>query len=104
MYVCTEITKNTNICFAFQLDVWQHPSHVGNPVDIRVVRAAYPSVAKLLNANGIVFTILIPDVQSVVDDERRQIEIGERSGRAGYDYGQYHEIHEVCSIMFDRAN
>ena len=73
------------------LDFWTHPSHVGGSVDIHVPAAVYPRLAKLLHANGIVFTILIPDVQGLVDNENPP-----RSSRAsGFDYGRYNRLSQV---------
>ena len=73
------------------LDFWTHPSHVGGSVDIRVTAAMYPRLAKLLSAEGIVFTILIPDVQTLLDNENPP----SRSGRAGFDYDRYNKLSEV---------
>ena len=75
------------------LDFWTHPSHVGGNVDIRVSASQYPRLAKLLNANGIVFIILIPDVQSILDRENPP------PARAGgvFDYGRYNRLPEVRS-------
>lgn len=70
------------------LDFWTHPSHAGASVDIHVTAAEYPKLAKLLQASGIVFTIQIPDVQSLVDNENPP----SRSGRAGFVYSQYNRL------------
>lgn len=74
-----------------ELDFWTHPSHPGGTVDIRVTALQYPRVAKLLNAQGIIFTILIPDVQGLLDNENPP---PARNAR-GFDYGRYHRLSEV---------
>lgn len=73
------------------LDFWTHPSHVGDNVDIRVSASQYPPIAKRLQANGIVFTILIPDVQSILDRENPP---PARAG-GGFDYGRYNPLPEI---------
>ena len=74
------------------LDFWSHPSHVGASVDIRVSMEAYPALAKLLKENGIVFTILIPDVQTLMDSENPPLA---RSERAGFSYNRYNRLQPV---------
>lgn len=53
----------------------------------------YPRLAKLLESNGIIFTILIPDVQDLVESENPP---PARSARA-YDYGRYNRLTPVRS-------
>lgn len=70
------------------LDFWTHPSHEGGSVDIHVTAEQYPRLAKLLQANGIVFTILIPELQGLLDNENPS----SRSGRIGFDYHRYNRL------------
>lgn len=78
------------------LDFWTHPSHPGGTVDIRVTALQYPRLAKLLNAEGIVFTILVPDVQDLVDRENPP---PARNAR-GFDYGRYNRLTPVRLSRF----
>jgi len=77
--------------FQLDLDFWTHPSHEGGSVDIHVTAAQYPRLAKLLQANGIVFTILIPELQGLLDNENPS----SRSGRTGFDYDRYNRLTPV---------
>ena len=77
-----------------ELDFWTHPSHPGGTVDIRVTALQYPRVAKLLNAQGIIFTILIPDVQGLLDNENPP---RARNAR-GFDYARYNRLNEVSKV------
>ncbi|KAJ7377899.1 corticosteroid- binding protein [Desmophyllum pertusum] len=82
---------------ALDLDFWTHPSHIGGNVDIRVTTSHYPRLAKLLHANEITFTILIPDVQRLVDTENPP-----RAVRAaGFDYGRYNRWSDIKSEMMN---
>ena len=60
--------------------------------------ADYSALAEFLHSSGMDFTVLMSDVQSVVDEERRQVETEERSGRAGFNYGQYHRVEQVGKV------
>lgn len=73
------------------LDFWTHPSHLDGSVDIRVTEATYPRLAKRLNASGIKFTILIPDIKILMDHENPQA----RSGRIGFDYARYNRLKPI---------
>lgn len=80
--------------FHFQnldLDFWTHPSRVGGTVDIRVTTSNYPKLAKLLKANGMTFTILIPDVD--VAEARQNSPSSARAG--GFDYNRYNTLDQV---------
>lgn len=81
---------------ALNLDFWTHPSHVGASVDIRVCQEAYPDLAKLLKENGIEFTILIPDVQTLIDNENPPLA---RSERAGFSYNRYNRLQPIEEEM-----
>jgi len=82
------LSDNDNL----NLDFWTHPSHVGGSVDIRVTNEQYPKVAKLLHAEGIVFTILIPDVDNL-QARQNPPDSGSRSG--GFDYAKYNRLSEI---------
>jgi len=74
-----------------ELDFWTHPSHVGANVDIRVTRAMYPKLAKLLNANGIVFVVLIPDV----DDLQARQNPPDSSRSSAFNYARYNTLDQI---------
>ncbi|PFX21403.1 Carboxypeptidase A4 [Stylophora pistillata] len=86
------------------LDFWTHPSHVDVSVDIRVSALQYPRLTKLLNKDGIIFTILIPDVQGLLESENPP---ASRSARA-YDYGRYNRldamVKELKSLVDSHQN
>ena len=82
--------------FQVNLDFWTHPSHEGAPVDIHVKKAEYPKLAKQLHAEGITFTILITDVQTLLDNENPP----SRSERAGFDYGRYNQLKQVRKKIY----
>lgn len=78
------------------LDFWTHPSHVGGGVDIHVKVSNYPRLAKLLNSQGITFTILIPDVQGLVDNENPP---PRAAFAGGFDYQRYNRLEQIEAEM-----
>jgi len=74
------------------LDFWTHPSKVNIPVDIRVGDKEYGKVAKLLHSEGIVFTILIPDVDAL-SERQNPPQSNMRAG--GFDYSQYNRLDAI---------
>lgn len=91
-----KIKKYLRLVFQLGLDFWTHPSNLDGSVDIRVTEATYPRLAKRLNANGIKFTILIPDIKILMDHENPQA----RSGRIGFDYARYNRLKPVKHQIF----
>lgn len=74
------------------LDFWTHPSNVNIPVDIRVEDKKYNQVAKLLHSEGIVFTIHIPDVDSL-NERQKPPQSSMRAG--GFVYSQYNRLDAI---------
>ena len=90
------LAKNNKTRFTYVLFSWTGtfgltPPVRGGSVDIRVTAAQYSRLAKLLQANGIVFTILIPELQRLLDYENPR----SRSWSIGFDYGRYNRLSSV---------
>ncbi|KAM6137052.1 carboxypeptidase A1-like [Pterocles gutturalis] len=85
-----------------QLDFWLSPRGIGYPVDVRV---PFPSLQPLkvhLEANGISYSIMIKDVQALVDDERMDMLRAHRRSplsTASFDYAAYHTLDEIYDFM-----
>ncbi|NWH83114.1 CBPA1 Carboxypeptidase, partial [Piaya cayana] len=82
-----------------QLDFWLAPRALGYPVDVRV---PFPSLQPLkahLEANGISYSIMIEDVQALVDHEKMEMARTSRSRlpltTSTFDYSSYHTLDEV---------
>ncbi|NXO54575.1 CBPA1 Carboxypeptidase, partial [Aramus guarauna] len=85
-----------------QLDFWLAPRGLGYPVDIRV---PFPSLQPLkahLEANSISYSIMIEDVQALLDHEqmemlrsRRQLPFSTNT----FDYATYHNLDEIYAFM-----
>ncbi|NXC42785.1 CBPA1 Carboxypeptidase, partial [Penelope pileata] len=85
-----------------QLDFWLSPRGTGDPIDIRV---PFPSLQPLkahLEANGVPYSIMIEDVQALVDHEQMQMlrrrRFTPRSTDA-FDYASYHNLEEIYAFI-----
>ncbi|NWZ23359.1 CBPA1 Carboxypeptidase, partial [Asarcornis scutulata] len=86
-----------------QLDFWLSPRGTGDPVDVRV---PFPSLQPLkahLEANGVPYSIMIEDVQALVDHEQMQMFRHRRRlqplSTDAFDYSSYHNLDEIYAFM-----
>ncbi|KAM9205225.1 carboxypeptidase A1-like [Mergus octosetaceus] len=85
-----------------QLDFWLSPRGTGDPVDVRV---PFPSLQPLkahLEANGVPYSIMIEDVQALVDREQMQMLRRRRLqplSTDAFDYSSYHNLDEIYAFM-----
>ncbi|XP_021239914.1 carboxypeptidase A1-like [Numida meleagris] len=85
-----------------QLDFWLPPRRPGDPVDVRV---PFPSLQPLkvhLEANGVPYSIMIEDVQALVDQEQMQMLRRRRfmpHSTSTFDYTSYHTLEEIYAFM-----
>ncbi|XP_074020602.1 carboxypeptidase A1-like [Numenius arquata] len=85
-----------------QLDFWLSPRGLGHPVDVRV---PFPSLQPLkahLESNGISYSIMIEDVQALVDHEQMEMLRGRRGlplSTNTFDYATYHNLDEIYAFM-----
>ncbi|NXX83071.1 CBPA1 Carboxypeptidase, partial [Urocolius indicus] len=85
-----------------QLDFWLEPQAPGHPVDVRV---PFPSLQPLkvhLEANELSYTILIEDVQTLVDHEQREMLRRSRGlprSTSTFSYDSYHTLDEIYDFI-----
>ncbi|MED6248727.1 carbamoyl-phosphate synthase (glutamine-hydrolyzing) cpa2 [Ataeniobius toweri] len=83
------------------LDFWLHPVSTKLPVDVRVPRTHLSAVKEYLHAHRIPFTVMIDNVQELLDQEKAEMEenhISERSTRS-FNFGAYHPLDTIYSWM-----
>ncbi|NXF72960.1 CBPA2 Carboxypeptidase, partial [Sclerurus mexicanus] len=79
-----------------QLDFWINPSAPAIPVDVRIPAASVQSVKAFLESHGIEYSILIEDLQDVLDQEKQEMaKAAQRERSAGFDFGTYHTLEDV---------
>ncbi|XP_068579908.1 carboxypeptidase A4 [Cebidichthys violaceus] len=85
----------------WELDFWLHPVSAELPVDIRVPRSSVSPVTEYLAARGIPYSVVIDNLQELLDEEKAEMEenqMKERSGRS-FNFGAYHRLETIYSWM-----
>ncbi|KAE8616770.1 hypothetical protein XENTR_v10008883 [Xenopus tropicalis] len=86
-----------------QLDFWTSPSRVLLPIDIRVPLHHLQSVKVYLESNSIQYSIMIHDVQNLLDEEQRDMRRNRASedGRStnSFNYAAYHTFDEINAFI-----
>ncbi|XP_077120551.1 carboxypeptidase A1-like [Ranitomeya variabilis] len=86
-----------------QLDFWQGPSRPERFIDIRVPFFSLMDVKVYLESNNIQYSIMIKDLQSLLNEEKRDMKIGRSIGNARstdtFNYATYHTFDEINSFI-----
>uniref|UniRef100_A0A3P8Y524 Carboxypeptidase A1 n=1 Tax=Esox lucius TaxID=8010 RepID=A0A3P8Y524_ESOLU len=84
-----------------QLDVWKKPIDLSTPVDIRVPSNSLQTVKALLEDADIPYSVMIKDLQAVLDQEMEHMgfRATEPKHTDDYDYGNYHNGDEIYSFQ-----
>ncbi|NXE69800.1 CBPA2 Carboxypeptidase, partial [Calcarius ornatus] len=80
-----------------QLDFWINPSAPALPVDVRIPAVSVQSVKAFLESQGIQYSILIEDLQDVLDKERQDMAESAQRQRStsSFDFGSYHTLDDI---------
>lgn len=82
-----------------QLDFWRGASDVREPVDVRVPIFSLPAVKAHLEDNEIQYSVMIEDLQIVLDEEEEEMDSATRAAEPrntnSFDYSRYHTIEEI---------
>ncbi|NXX83069.1 CBPA1 Carboxypeptidase, partial [Urocolius indicus] len=84
-----------------QVDFWRHPTSPGNPADLRVPFSSLQAVKIFLESNGIPYSIMIQDVQELLDEEKKTMLKSRRMERSTgtFDFASYHTIDEIYNWL-----
>ncbi|NWR95600.1 CBPA1 Carboxypeptidase, partial [Furnarius figulus] len=85
-----------------QLDFWLSPRGLGDPVDIRVPFPSLQPVKAHLEARGVSYSIMIEDVQALLDEEQREMLRSSRRlplSTSTFNYEAYHTLGEIYAFM-----
>ncbi|XP_039098996.1 carboxypeptidase A1 [Hyaena hyaena] len=84
-----------------QLDFWRGPAQPGSPIDVRVPFPSIQAVKAFLEAHGLGYTIMIEDVQSLLDEEQEQMFAFQARARSTntFNYATYHTLEEIHGFM-----
>ncbi|XP_063164513.1 carboxypeptidase A1-like [Candoia aspera] len=100
--VQVEKVKELGALEDLQLDFWQAPAHPELPIDVRVPLPSLQRVKIFLESNDIQYSIMINNVQKLVDEEKShmmlQRQVQEMS-LATFNYTAYHNLDTIYSFM-----
>ncbi|XP_051740449.1 carboxypeptidase A2-like isoform X2 [Ctenopharyngodon idella] len=97
----TEVLKELKKNVDWELDFWTHGFSTERPVDIRVPNTSLCAVKDFLRENNISFTVMINNVQELLDRERGvMLHSAEMKSRAkGFNFAAYHNLETIYSFM-----
>ncbi|NXM52662.1 CBPA5 Carboxypeptidase, partial [Illadopsis cleaveri] len=80
-----------------QVDFWRHPNTPGHPVDLRVSFSSLQGIKKLLDFHNFSYSIMIEDLQELLDEEKESMRRSRRVKRSSrtFDFASYHTLDEV---------
>ncbi|KAG8515671.1 Carboxypeptidase A1, partial [Galemys pyrenaicus] len=84
-----------------QLDFWRGPAQPGSSIDVRVPFPSIQAVKVFLEAHAISYSIMIEDVQSLLDEEQEQMFAFQGRARSTntFNYAIYHTLDEIYEFM-----
>ncbi|XP_013930116.1 PREDICTED: carboxypeptidase A2-like, partial [Thamnophis sirtalis] len=101
-----ELLKELGGLKHLQLNFWRSPSHPKEPVDLQVPFACLQAVKVFLESHRIEYSILIEDVQALLDEESREMHLNrqrESGSSRDFNYGAYHNLDTIYRAMDDIA-
>ncbi|XP_032761125.1 carboxypeptidase A5 isoform X2 [Rattus rattus] len=80
-----------------KVDFWRGPARPSLPVDMRVPFSELPSVKAYLKSHGLAYSVMIKDIQVLLDEERDAMARSRRLERStnGFSYSSYHTLDEI---------
>ncbi|XP_075945750.1 carboxypeptidase A5 [Anarhichas minor] len=97
------LIKDLEDMVEFELDFWRGVTDVATPVDIRVPIHSLQSVKIHLESLQIQYSIMIQDLQAMLDAEQEEMEsaarVAEPRNTDSFDFSRYHPINEIYSFQ-----
>ncbi|NXY76077.1 CBPA1 Carboxypeptidase, partial [Glareola pratincola] len=84
-----------------QVDFWRDPTSPGHPSDLRVPFPSLQAVKIFLESHSISYSIMIEDVQELLDEEKKNMTKSRRTERSTstFDFASYHTMEEIYDWM-----
>ncbi|XP_066446021.1 carboxypeptidase A1-like [Eleutherodactylus coqui] len=100
-YAQLDILRKLEAMKHLQVDYWRSPSRSGLPVDMRVPNAALQQVKVFLESNSIDYSIMIEDIQELLEKEQQQMHSAKSRERntGSFSYSTFHTIEEIYNWM-----
>ncbi|NWI67584.1 CBPA2 Carboxypeptidase, partial [Todus mexicanus] len=84
-----------------ELDFWINPTAPALPVDVRIPANNVQAVKAFLESYGIEYSILIEDLQDVLDKEKEDMAYSQQRERStnNFNYGAYHTLDDIYAEL-----
>ncbi|XP_014800916.1 PREDICTED: carboxypeptidase A2-like [Calidris pugnax] len=84
-----------------ELDFWINPSTAALPVDVRIPANNVQAVKAFLESQGIEYSILIEDLQAVLDEEKQEMAYSQQRERSSnsFNYATYHTLDDIYAEL-----
>uniref|UniRef100_A0A673SU52 Carboxypeptidase A5 n=1 Tax=Suricata suricatta TaxID=37032 RepID=A0A673SU52_SURSU len=82
-----------------KVDFWRGPARPSLPVDMRVPFSELKDIKAYLESHGLAYSIMIKDIQVLLDEERETMAKSRRLERSisSFSYSSYHTLEEIYS-------
>ncbi|XP_034528053.1 carboxypeptidase A5 isoform X6 [Ailuropoda melanoleuca] len=82
-----------------KVDFWRSPARPSLPVDMRVAFSELKDIKAYLESHGLAYSIMIKDIQVLLDEEREAMAKARRLERStsSFSYSSYHTLEEIYS-------
>nr|XP_020857965.1 carboxypeptidase A5-like isoform X2 [Phascolarctos cinereus] len=96
-----QVLRNLEDSEYLKVDFWQAPARPSLPMDMRVPFSNLKAVKNYLNSSGILYTVMIEDIQVLLDEERKGMTASRRLERStsSFRYNSYHTLEEIYTWM-----
>ncbi|XP_006887258.1 PREDICTED: carboxypeptidase A5 [Elephantulus edwardii] len=93
------LLRNLDIIKPQKVDFWRGPARPSLPVDMRVPFSELKDIKAYLDTHGLHYSIMIKDIQVLLDEEREAMVKSRRLERSisGFSYSSYHTLEEIYS-------
>uniref|UniRef100_A0A8V5GBS9 Peptidase M14 domain-containing protein n=1 Tax=Melopsittacus undulatus TaxID=13146 RepID=A0A8V5GBS9_MELUD len=84
-----------------ELDFWKNPTAPSFPADVRIPAKRVPLVKAFLESHGFEYSVLIKDLQVVLDKEKQDMAQSLQKDRstATFNYGTYHSLDSIYAEL-----
>ncbi|XP_048409627.1 carboxypeptidase A2-like isoform X3 [Stegostoma tigrinum] len=88
-----------------KLDFWKEPVSITLPIELRVPRKHVRTVKSFLESNGIIYSVMIKNLQSLVDEQHVSTLSSDQgqNGTNSFNYRSYHTLKEIFRWLKDLA-
>ncbi|XP_067915879.1 carboxypeptidase A1-like [Heterodontus francisci] len=83
------------------IDFWTEPGSPLLPIDIQVPGEHVQSVKAFLEFSGVGYSIMVEDLQALLDEEKREMMLSQQKERSSqkFNYASYHTLEEIYAWM-----